>query len=268
MFGYEDILKGAYSVLEREGLPGVTAVSVATEVGCSTMPIFWIFRTINDLRNETLKAALEYLVAEIKKPRGNNLLGDAGMAICILARDKPNLFKALFFEQSQSGKLMSAFHKWFRDRTRKVDLYSRSAISSEEKYQEIMTGMFTMIFGHASQVLLSSSRNLKDDMIFRGLMDLLVPYYAEHVSHKSKGIPSNDELRKMVQKHAAEKKAAKDSDENDSPALPSTHKQPAKKAAAERPAPAVKKGKKAPAKKKAPVPAGKKKKSPGRPSKR
>jgi len=267
MFGYEDILKGAYSVLEREGLPGVTAVSVATEVGCSTMPIFWIFRTINDLRNETIKAALEYLVTEIKKPRGNNFLGDVGMAICVLARDKPNLFKALFFEQPQSGKLMSAFHKWFREKARKVDIYSKSSISSEDKFQEIMTGMFTMIFGHASQVLLCSNRGLKDDMIFKGLMDLLVPYYAEHVDHKSKGVPSTDELRKMVQKHVAEKKAAKDSDEDDSPVLPSTHKHPVKKAAAERPAPAAK-SKKAPAKKKVSVPAGKKKKSPGRPSKR
>lgn len=248
MFGYEDILKGSYAVLEREGLPSVTAVSVASEVGCSTMPIFWIFRTINDLRNETIKAALEYLVNEIRKPRGNNIIGDAAMAMCILGRDKPNLFKALFFEQHQSGKLMTVFHKWLRERARKSPMYAPSAISSEEKFQEIMNGMFTLAFGYASQIVLGGVKSLKDEMIFKNLMDLFTPYYAEHVSHKGKGLPSADDLRKMVQKHVAEKKA--DKTEDAAPLFPQTHKQPAKKA--EKAAPAKAKTapvKKAPAKK-------------------
>jgi len=243
MFGYEDILKGSYAVLEREGLPAVTAVSVASEVGCSTMPIFWIFRTINDLRNETIKAALEYLVTEARKPRGNNIVGDVAMAMCILGRDKPNLFKALFFEQPQSGKLMTVFHKWLRERARKCPMFAPSAISGEEKFQEILNGMFTLAFGYASQIVLGAVKGLKDEAIFKNLQDLFVPFYAEHVTHKGKGLLSNDELRKMVQKHAAEKKAAKD--EDNAPLFPQTHKQASKKA--EKPAPV--KAKKAPAKK-------------------
>ncbi|HEY9069242.1 MAG TPA: hypothetical protein VIV61_03240 [Candidatus Ozemobacteraceae bacterium] len=277
MFGYEDILKGAYSVLEREGLPAVTAVSVATEVGCSTMPIFWLFHTINDLRNETLKASIEYLVAEVKKPRGNNLFGDVAMAMCLLARDKPNVFKALFFEQQQSGKLMSTFHKWVRDRVRKVDFLA--AIRSDEAYQETMNALFSLVFGYASQIVLGTIKNPKDDQILKAIQDLVTPYYEEHITHKGKNLYTADELRKQVQKHVAARKAAKESDD-EQPLFPSSRKQPAKAAAkpaakpakpakkAEKPAP--KAAKKAPAKKqkKVAAPVSKKKKPAARSSKK
>jgi AcrR family transcriptional regulator len=104
-FSRADLLHAAFKLTREKGIDAVSARAVANELGCSTQPIFRAFRSMQDIRGEMCRMAMDrydmYLLrggAMEEKPYLRS-----GMASIAFAREEPELFKLLFMGDYASG---------------------------------------------------------------------------------------------------------------------------------------------------------------------
>ncbi|MBO5883358.1 MAG: TetR/AcrR family transcriptional regulator [Clostridia bacterium] len=95
----EDIIKTALDLLRKNGEGAINARNIASELNCSTQPVFSNFSTMEELYEATVSAAYELYLDFIKKecesgkyPRYKAF----GMAYIRFAKEEKELFKLLF----------------------------------------------------------------------------------------------------------------------------------------------------------------------------
>ena len=57
MFTKEQLIEASLNIIRRGGPQSLTARSLAGELGCSVKPIFGLFKNMEEVRLETIKAA-------------------------------------------------------------------------------------------------------------------------------------------------------------------------------------------------------------------
>ena len=57
MFNREQLIDASLNIIRRGGPQSLTARSLAGELGCSVKPIFGLFKNMEEVRLETIKAA-------------------------------------------------------------------------------------------------------------------------------------------------------------------------------------------------------------------
>ncbi len=105
----EDVIKAALKVAEKEGVAAISAKSVSSQLGTSVAPIFRVFATIEELRNETVSQIYAQYIAYLKDyPFERSKFFTYGLAYIQFAKEYPNLFNALmewgFLRQMPLGK--------------------------------------------------------------------------------------------------------------------------------------------------------------------
>ncbi|MBR6380261.1 MAG: TetR/AcrR family transcriptional regulator [Lachnospiraceae bacterium] len=100
------ILNAAFEMTRRDGLSGVTARRLAQEAGCSTQPIFRVYKNMAELSGAVYARAVEYFrtyYAEFPRT-GTSPFANLGMAYIAFARKEKNLFKLLFVDTGALGE--------------------------------------------------------------------------------------------------------------------------------------------------------------------
>ena len=98
------IVKTAYDITKVKGIESVTAKAISKQLNCSIQPIYWVFDTMDNLRNAIIREAIKeyngYLFAEI--PNLSKYQA-AGWNYIRFAKEQPHLFKLLFMTERQSN---------------------------------------------------------------------------------------------------------------------------------------------------------------------
>ncbi|MCR5754576.1 MAG: TetR/AcrR family transcriptional regulator [Acetatifactor sp.] len=104
----QNILDTAFSMTREEGFINVTARKVAARAGCSTQPIFRVYKNMDELWNAVyLKAVSFFQDYYSLYPRtGKAPFSNMGMAVIAFAREERNLFELLFISQNVHRKSM------------------------------------------------------------------------------------------------------------------------------------------------------------------
>ncbi len=95
----EEIIKSALNMVRRSGSDAFNARTLATELNCSTQPIFSNFATMEELQKAVILAAYEHYLSFIKNEveSGNYpKYKSFGMAYVRFAKEEKELFKLLF----------------------------------------------------------------------------------------------------------------------------------------------------------------------------
>ena len=95
----EMIIETAFEIVRKEGFAVLSARNIAKQIGCSTQPIYWCYKNMNDLKAEICKKALRLLkntISEYKKT--GNLFLDLGLGYVHMAHAEPALFKAFYMD--------------------------------------------------------------------------------------------------------------------------------------------------------------------------
>ena len=93
----EVIIETAFEMVRQEGFSVLSARNIAKKIGCSTQPIYWCYKNMDDLKAEICKKGLRLLkntISEYKKT-GNPFL-DLGLGYVYMAHAEPALFKAFY----------------------------------------------------------------------------------------------------------------------------------------------------------------------------
>lgn len=102
------ILDTAFEMVREDGFESVTARKVAAAVGCSTQPIFRLYKNMEELQAAVYDRAVDYFSEYIKnfEKSGNVPFSGLGLAYISFARDEKNYFRLLFVNEYSGRKSM------------------------------------------------------------------------------------------------------------------------------------------------------------------
>lgn len=102
----ENILDAAFEMTREEGFEAVTARKLAAKAGCSTQPIFRVYKNMEELGSDLFERAVEYFetfYSEYEKTYSVPFI-NLGMAYIDFAGKEKNLFRLLFLQTEPRGK--------------------------------------------------------------------------------------------------------------------------------------------------------------------
>ena len=109
LFTRDEITCAALNVVRRGGLAGLTARSLAEELGCSVKPIFGLFKNMEEVQTSVLAAADELYQSYIAEDMAAGKYPPykaSGMAYIRFATEEKELFKLLFM-RDRSGETVT-----------------------------------------------------------------------------------------------------------------------------------------------------------------
>lgn len=103
-----DILETAFQMTKEEGFINVTARKVAAKAGCSTQPIFRVYKNMEELWGAVYDKAIAFFRDYYDLyPRTSNIpFANLGMAYIAFAREERYLFELLFLSDMKYKKSM------------------------------------------------------------------------------------------------------------------------------------------------------------------
>lgn len=107
-FTREEIVQAALEFTRTEGVDALTARSLAARLGCSVKPIFGLFKSMDEVRQQVLEAAnalyQRYLQEDMSAGRYPAYKA-SGMAYIRFAREERELFRLLFMRDRQQEEV-------------------------------------------------------------------------------------------------------------------------------------------------------------------
>ncbi len=104
------IIETAFEMVRKEGFGVLSARNIAKQIGCSTQPIYWAYKNMDELKAEICQKALQLLkntIYEYKKT-GNPFL-DLGLGYVRMAHAEPALFKAFYMDNIMQVEMTDIF---------------------------------------------------------------------------------------------------------------------------------------------------------------
>jgi AcrR family transcriptional regulator len=99
------VLDAALEIVREEGLPAVTARSVAARLHCSTQPIYSLFSGMPELAQAVCEQALQAAMTAINSHRDDGMPPELQpvLGLFTLAREQPGLYRAVFLSGYPKG---------------------------------------------------------------------------------------------------------------------------------------------------------------------
>ena len=100
----EMIIDAAFEIARSEGAENINARTVSKKLGCSTQPVMYHFKTIEELKKTVYVKADEYHSEYITNIQSENPMKDIGLNYIRFAETEKNLFRFLFQTNEFIGK--------------------------------------------------------------------------------------------------------------------------------------------------------------------
>lgn len=101
----DQLLEVAFELVKDEGIENLTARKLAAKAGCSTQPIFRIYKNMDEVAEEVFEKAMKYYndyYRNYKKVCGVPFV-DLGIAFIAFAQNNKNMYKLLFLSEQRFG---------------------------------------------------------------------------------------------------------------------------------------------------------------------
>ncbi len=175
-FTRDEITSAALNVTRRTGPSGLTARALAAELGCSAKPIFGLFKNMEEVQREVIKAAdtlyQGYLKEDMEKGEYPPYKA-SGMAYIRFAKEEKELFKLLFMRDRSVEKI--------EENTEEIrpllQLIQRNTGMSEQEAYTFHIEMWIFVHGMAT-------------MIATNYLDLDEAYISKVLTDAYKGVES------------------------------------------------------------------------------
>lgn len=98
-FTKEEIVNAALKIISQRGMGALTAQALGQELGSSARPIFTVFQSMEEVRQEARKAAMSRFERFAEKAvRYTPAFKQFGMQMILFALEEPHLYQLLFME--------------------------------------------------------------------------------------------------------------------------------------------------------------------------
>lgn len=172
------IIGAAFEIARNDGAEAVNARTVSKKLGCSTQPVMYHFKTIDELKKAVYDKSDEYHSAYIMDIHSNHPMKDIGLNYIQFAVQEKHLFRFLFQSNGFSGKSISELINAEELQPILTILSQELAIRTEQA-KTIFRSFFLIAHGYASmfannEMAYDEQTVLSDlDLIFHGAVNAL-----------------------------------------------------------------------------------------------
>lgn len=102
----ETVLNAAFEMARKEGASQISARTLAVKAGCSTQPIFRLYKNMDEVLEDVFAAAAdfyEHYYLSFSKLSDTPFV-NMGLAYIRFAQEEPHLFRLLFLSENRYGK--------------------------------------------------------------------------------------------------------------------------------------------------------------------
>lgn len=169
MFTREQVIAAAVDLIRKGGLSALTARALGTELGSSSRPIFGLFKNMEEVQQEVMKAANELYQSYLRKDMAEGKYPPykaSGMAYIRFAKEEKELFKLLFM-RDRSGERVGENKEEIRPL---LEIIRQNLGLSEEDAYFFHLEMWIYVHGIAT-MLATSYLELEEEFISRVMTD-------------------------------------------------------------------------------------------------
>ncbi len=148
----EMMLDAVLALTRKQGFESVNARNIATELDCSTRPIFTVYQNMEEMKKDFLEFAYSFYcsyVEQYKKKRGveDDLLWP--LSYLSFAQEEPNLFQLLFVDDMalDLGKAMDFYQEM--ENGEKADAFAQRQGLERQKGRKVFLDLFLYTHGMA-----------------------------------------------------------------------------------------------------------------------
>ena len=150
----EMMLDAVLALTRKQGFESVNARNIATELDCSTRPIFTVYQNMEEMKKDFLEFAYSFYcsyVEQYKKKSGveDDLLWP--LSYLSFAQEEPNLFQLLFVDDIalDLGKAMDFYQEM--ENGEKADAFAQRQGLERQKGRKVFLDLF--LYAHGMAVL-------------------------------------------------------------------------------------------------------------------
>ena len=153
----EMIIEAAFEVAKELGAENITARTVSQKLGCSTQPVLYHFKTIEDVRIAAHKKASEFHIDYVTNLSGKyeRPMLEVGMRYIQFAVEEKNLFRFLYHSNYYTGVSLSdwltgkIFDSLFPILRRQANVDERQAYSIFSQIVLVTHGIASLLANNA-----------------------------------------------------------------------------------------------------------------------
>lgn len=145
----EMIVEAGFEIARQCGIDNVNARTVSKKLGCSTQPVMYHFKKIEELKRAVYQKADQYHGAYITDIQDGNPMLQIGLSYIRFAQEEKKLFQLLFQSDEFSGKSISDLIN-SDDIIPILTVLSESAGVSADQARDIFKLLFLFVHGYAS----------------------------------------------------------------------------------------------------------------------
>lgn len=149
----EDILSNAFEMAREEGMENVTTRRIADRVGCSTQPIYRVYKNMDELITALYGRAIAFYNDFVNRCErvDETPFVNMGLAYIQFAEKEKNLFKLLFMTKEHAGK---SLYELLNGETNQVVVeINKAAAMGAKNPSALFMEMWIMIHGIAGMTI-------------------------------------------------------------------------------------------------------------------
>jgi len=114
-FSKADIVQAALEVVRAEGFANLSARKVAEQLGSSTAPVYYVFKSMDALTEAILREIKAMALQYMSVPYTDRHFLNIGMGFAIFAREEPGLFRAFHLENKTHRRFVDELFTELRE---------------------------------------------------------------------------------------------------------------------------------------------------------
>lgn len=104
LLGKKEIVKAAFVIFKQKGIEGFKIRNIARTLNTSTSPIYYRFKSIQELQDAMVEEIMELLLAPVKDLERYYTYENLTWAFCLFARNQRKLFESIFLKFSKNSE--------------------------------------------------------------------------------------------------------------------------------------------------------------------
>ncbi len=148
-FTKDEIVAAALEVVSQKGIDALTAQSLGVALGSSARPIFTIFNTMKEVKEEVRIAAMErfeHFTPSLSQPMP--VFKQIGMKMVLFGIQEPKLYQLLFMQENQAADTFDdMFDLLGQEAQLCIDAIKKDYGLSEAKAKQLFENVWIHTFG-------------------------------------------------------------------------------------------------------------------------
>ena len=156
-FTKEVVIEAGYELMKKKGFNNISVRKIANYLKCSTAPIYFNFKTVDELKEEIINMCKEKLKKYLFGNYSERKILSVAIGFVIFAREEKELFRTIFLDTTE--RFEKLYEETLNALLTKENLIESFPALKEEEAKKVVNDIWYFLFGYATML----STKLDDD---------------------------------------------------------------------------------------------------------